>query len=155
MNPKYSKYSHIGSKYGRKHRGICMYLYGRISYWCVPVRSGCWSAQLGLLKMKQLEEMSPGVCPSKIWIGYGRTARRFDHHPISKPEKAKVCNPCVENLFLEGSFLKPISTFYHVTWDAKWRPELKETVSPYLAKLSYLWFWVSLGVTNIVKHRIL
>ena len=26
MQPKYAKYCHMGSKYERKHRGICMYI---------------------------------------------------------------------------------------------------------------------------------
>ena len=42
----------------------------------------------------------------------------FKHHPITKPEKTKICNLCLNHLFLEGPFSKPISTFYHVNWDA-------------------------------------
>ena len=37
MQPKYAKYCHMGSKYERKHRGISIFLYGRIILWCAPL----------------------------------------------------------------------------------------------------------------------
>ena len=39
-------------------------------------------------------------------------------YPITKPEQAQICNLCLNHLFLERSLFKPISTFYHVNWDA-------------------------------------
>ena len=55
---------------------------------------------------------------TQLWVGYGCAARSFDHHPITKPEKAQIRNLCLNHLFLEGPFLKPISSFYHINWDA-------------------------------------
>ena len=55
---------------------------------------------------------------TQLRVGHGCAARSFDHHPITKPEKTQICNLCLNHLFLEGPFLKPISTFYHVNWDA-------------------------------------
>ena len=57
---------------------------------------------------------------TQLWVGYGCAARSFDHHPcdpVTKPEKMQICNLCLNHLFLEGPFLKPSSTFYHVNWD--------------------------------------
>ena len=31
----------------------------------------------------------------------------------------QICNLCLNNLFLEGSLFKTISTFYHVNWNAE------------------------------------
>ena len=56
---------------------------------------------------------------TQLWVEYGCAARSFDHHPITKPEKTQICNLYLNHLFLEGPFLKPISTFCHVNWDAK------------------------------------
>ena len=39
-------------------------------------------------------------------------------HPVTKSEKTQIWNLCLNHLFLEAPFLKPISTFYHVNWDA-------------------------------------
>ena len=55
---------------------------------------------------------------TQLWVGYGCAARSFDHNPISKPEKAQIRNLCPNHFFLEGPFLKPISSFDHVNWDA-------------------------------------
>ena len=54
----------------------------------------------------------------KFWVGYGSPAQSFNHHPITKPEKTKICNLCLNHLFLGLFFFKQISTFYHVNWDA-------------------------------------
>ena len=59
---------------------------------------------------------SPGG--TQRWVGYGCATRSFDHHPITKPEKTQICNLLLNHLLLEGPFLKPISTFYHINWDA-------------------------------------
>ena len=48
----------------------------------------------------------------------GCAAQNFDHHPITKPEKTQICDLCLNHLFREGSFFKPISTFNHVNWHA-------------------------------------
>ena len=56
----------------------------------------------------------PGGGGTQLWVGYGCTARSFDHHPITKPEKTQICNLCLNHLFLEGPCLKPVSTFYHL-----------------------------------------
>ena len=42
----------------------------------------------------------------KNWVGYGCPARGFNHHPITEPEKTKICNLCLKHLFLEGPFFK-------------------------------------------------
>ena len=62
---------------------------------------------------------------TQLCVGYGCAARSFDHHPITKPEKTQICNVCLKTFFLllllffvKGPFFKPISTFYHVNWDA-------------------------------------
>ena len=34
------------------------------------------------------------------------------HHFILKPEKMQICNPCKNNLFLEGPFLGPLNSDY-------------------------------------------
>ena len=61
-------------------------------------------------------QFAPGG--TQLWVGYGCAARSFDdHHPITKPEKTQICNLYLNHLFLEGYFLKPSSTFYHVNWD--------------------------------------
>ena len=46
---------------------------------------------------------------TQILVGYGCPARSFNHHPITKPERTKICNLCLNHMFLEGSFFKPIS----------------------------------------------
>ena len=55
---------------------------------------------------------------TQLWVGYGCAARSFDHHPITKPEKTQICYLYKNHSFLEGPFLKPISAFYNVNWDA-------------------------------------
>ena len=55
---------------------------------------------------------------TQLWVGYGCAALSFDHHPVTKPEKTQICNLCLNHLFLEGPFFKPISTFYHVNVNA-------------------------------------
>ena len=56
---------------------------------------------------------------TQLWVGYGCAARSFDHHPITKPEKTQICYLYQNHSFFEGPFLKPISAFYNVNWDAK------------------------------------
>ena len=51
---------------------------------------------------------------TQFWVGYECAARSFDHHPITKPEKTQIWDLCLNHLFREGPFFKPISTFYHV-----------------------------------------
>ena len=29
---------------------------------------------------------------TQLWVGHGCAARSFEHHPITKPEKARICN---------------------------------------------------------------
>ena len=55
---------------------------------------------------------------TQLWVGYGCAARSFDHHPITKPEKTQICYLYKNHSFLEGPFLKPISAFCNVNWDA-------------------------------------
>ena len=57
---------------------------------------------------------------TQLWVGYRCAARSFDHHPITKPEKTQICNLYLNHLFLEGPFLKPNSTLYHVHWTHKY-----------------------------------
>ena len=62
-----------------------------------------------------------GIMPgggTQLWVGYGCAARSFDHHPITKPEKTQICYLYLNHSFLEGPFLKPISAFCNVNWDA-------------------------------------
>ena len=64
----------------------------------------------------------PGGGVTQIWVGYGCPAQNFNHHSITKPEKTKICNLCLNHLFLDHVerpfFLKQIGAFYHVNWDA-------------------------------------
>ena len=61
------------------------------------------------------------LCPSN---GYSTLSwvrmcdPKSDHHPITKPEKTQICYLYLNHSFLEGPFLKPISAFYNVNWDA-------------------------------------
>ena len=55
---------------------------------------------------------------TQLRVGYGCAARSFDHHPITNPEKTQICYLYLNHSFLEGPFLKPISAFYNVNWDA-------------------------------------
>ena len=55
---------------------------------------------------------------TQLWVGYGCAARSFDHYPITKPEKTQICYLYLNHSFLEGPFLKPISAFHNVNWDA-------------------------------------
>ena len=75
----------------------------------IDTKHACWF-------ICYLYQSPPGG--THLWVGYGCPARSFNHHPITKPEKMQICNLCPNHLFLEGPFFKPISTFYHVNWDA-------------------------------------
>ena len=48
---------------------------------------------------------------TQIWMGYGCPARTFDHYPITKPEEMQIYSLYLNQMFLEGPFSKPISTF--------------------------------------------
>ena len=76
----------------------------------------------------------PGGYSNLSWL-YGCPAQSFNHHSITKPEKTKICNLCLNQLFLdhvERPFLKTnqyflpcklgcIGTF----WQPKGKPEEK------------------------------
>ena len=56
MQPKYSKYCYMGSKYKHKHQGICMYLYGSMMEDYLVV---CPLACIDLVCTKQTTERVP------------------------------------------------------------------------------------------------
>ena len=72
--------------------------------------------------MEKIQENTPhtpgggGVYSTLTWLRM--SSRKFRPPPITRPEKTQICNLCLNHLFLEGSVLKPITTFYHVNWDA-------------------------------------
>ena len=105
---------------GLKKKIVCY------AYYCFP-----WKAQEEWKRKRKTPSTSeltryathstkpPGS--TQIWVGYGCAAQSFDHPPITKPEKVQICNLFLNHLFLEGplfNMFKPISTFYHVNWDA-------------------------------------
>ena len=64
-------------------------------------------------------DCTPGVLYYELGTDPGYSAARsFDHHPITKPEKTQIRDLCLNHLFREGPFFKPISTFYHLNWYA-------------------------------------
>ena len=75
------------------------------------------STTFGLSKTGTDQVLDPGG-GTQLWVGYGCAARSFDHHPITKPEKTQICYLYQNHSFLGGPFLKPISAFYNVNWDA-------------------------------------
>ena len=75
------------------------------------------SIQIPIFKKRWPYHGGGGV--TQIWVGYGCPAWSFNHHPITKPEKMKICNLCLNHLFLKGPFFKKNNQyFYHVNWDA-------------------------------------
>ena len=41
---------------------------------------------------------------TQIWVGYGSPAQSFNHYPITKPEKTKICNPSSESFISWRAF---------------------------------------------------
>ena len=60
-------------------------------------------------------KMTPEGYPTLSWV---RMCGPKFRPPITKPEKTQICDLCLNHLFREGPFFKPISTFYHVNWHA-------------------------------------
>ena len=80
------------------------------AYWDIPV-SGTWSILFPSLNdppflEKFIGENGRHPGGTQLWVGYGCAQRR------------RICYLYLNHSFLEGPFLKPISAFYNVNWDA-------------------------------------
>ena len=58
----------------------------------------------------------PGGYSTLSWVRM--CGPKFRPPPYNKTKKTQICYLYQNHSFLEGPFLKPISAFYNVNWDA-------------------------------------
>ena len=84
-----------------------------VDHWVFNLLKKC-SHRVRLMWMLHIWSVHGLICIRgvlKFELGTDVQARSFDHHPITKPEKTQICDLCLNHLFREGSYFKPISTF--------------------------------------------
>ena len=75
------------------------------SYWSSNWKSSVASKVLPTAPIDSCYTFCGPTGGTQLWVGYRCTARSFNYHPITKPEKMQICDLFLNHLFCEGPFL--------------------------------------------------